>query len=504
MPQTVFAPTGGIVKDESVTAAEGGWIDADKVRFRGGRPQLLGGWESVTLSKLSGVCRTIHAWADLTGAPLYAFGTHAGLQALSGGALVDITPAGLAAGLVDGIGGVGYGTGTYGTGVYGTSNASAIEFWPRTWALDHFGQDLVAAPRNGGIYRWQLDTTLKAVAVTNAPARVNSIFTSPERILVAVGSNDVSAVWNPMLVRWCDQEVITTWAPTAANQAGDFVLSKGSRAVAGMAAGKQNLVWTDVGVYSMRYLGDPVLVYGFEYLGDGGLIGPNAAAVLGGVAFWMTPAGQFMVLDGGQPRQVPCPVQRHVFDNLAWVQADKIVISTIQATGEFVVLYPDKRDGNECSRYVLWNPTDNTWSVGTFNRTAWVDAGPQTWPVATRANGSILYHEKGHSADGAAISWRLESAPVDLADGDRLMAVLRVTPDFEEMSGGAAVELLARDWPQSDPVTRAIGTVSGRTGKLDCRVTARQIALRLSGSSAPAFWRYGAVRFDTRETGAKR
>jgi hypothetical protein len=208
--------------------------------------------------------------------------------------------------------------------------------------------------------------------------------------------------------------------------------------------------------------------------------------------------------DGGAPRIVPCPVRRAVVDNLAWMQADKIVVSTIAASGEFIVLYPDKRDGNEVSRYVLWNPADNTWSVGTLDRTAWVDAGPQAWPVATTTGGTVFYHEKGRSADGSPLSWRLESAPVDLADGDRLMSVLRVTPDFEEMSGGAAVELLTRDWPQSDAVTRAIGTVSGRTGKLDCRVTARQIALRLSGSSAPAFWRFGAMRLDTRETGAKR
>jgi hypothetical protein len=189
---------------------------------------------------------------------------------------------------------------------------------------------------------------------------------------------------------------------------------------------------------------------------------------------------------------------------LAWVQADKIVMSTIAASGEFIMLYPDSRDGNECSRYVLWNPADNTWSVGTWDRTAWVDAGPQSWPVATTSGGAIYYHEKGHSADGGPISWSLESAPVDLADGDRLMAVLRCVPDFEEVSGGISIALLARDWPQSDPVTRALGTVTGRTGKLDCRVTARQVALRLSGASAPAWWRLGSVRMDTRETGAKR
>jgi len=504
MPLTIFQPAGGMQLDETPTAAEGGWTGGDKIRFRGGKPELVGGWESVTLDNLSGVCRSIHSWNDLDGTPQYAFGTHSHLQALSGGALIDITPAAVTAGLVDGTGGAGYGTGTYGTGVYGESSAASVEFWPRTWALDHWGETLVASPRNGGIYQWSLSLVADAVAVAGAPARVSSIFVTPERILVAVGSNDVSATWNPMLVRWCDQEIITSWNPTAANQAGDMVLSRGSRAVAGKVCGKLNLVWTDVGCYSMRYLGDPLLVYGFDYLGDGGLIGPNAAAVMDNSAFWLSPSGTFYYYDGQAPREVSCPVRRSVVGNLAFVQADKIVMSTIAASGEFLMLYPDSRDGNECSRYVIFNPADGTWSVGTWDRTAWVDAGPQSWPVAVTAAGRVFYHEKGRSADGGPISWHLESAPVDLTDGDRLMAVLRCVPDFEEVSGGIDVSLLTRDWPQSDPVTRALGTVTGRTGKLDCRVTARQVALRLSGSSAPAWWRLGAVRMDTRETGSKR
>lgn len=504
MPNTIFQPQGGMQLDESPTAAEGGWTDGDKIRFRAGRPELIGGWESATLSKVSGVCRTVHTWADLNGAPLMAFGTHSHLMALSGGAMVDITPPAVTAGLVDGIGGAGFGTGTFGTGVFGVNNSASVEFWPRTWSLDHFGQNLVAAPRNGGIYQWGLDITLDAVAVTNAPARVGSIFTTPERIVAAVGSNDVTATWNPMMVRWCDQENLTAWQPTAANQAGDFVLARGSRAVAGRVAGKVSLIWTDVGVYSMRYLGDPLLVYGFEYLGDGGLAGPNACAVMNGVAFWLSPAGTFHLFDGQQPQEVPCPVRRHITDNISWVQADKVVISTIEASGEFIILYPDKRDGNEVSRYALFNPKDGTWSVGTLDRTAWTDAGPQTWPVAVTSAGTVYYHEKGRSADGGPIAWRLESAPVDLADGDALMAVLRVIPDFEELAGGVTVELLAREWPQASPVTRNLGTISSQSGKLDCRVTARHLALRLSGASAPAFWRLGAVRFDTRETGAKR
>ena len=410
MTLVVFQPQAGVVLDDTATASEGRWIDADKVRFLRGRPQLVGGWESVTLDTLTGVCRNIHTWADNTGAPLMAFGTHSKLQAYSGGGLYDITPVGLAAGLVDGIGGAGYGTGTYGTGVYGQNSGGFVEFWPRTWSLDHWGERLVAAPRNGTIYEWALNTASPAAAVTNAPARVGGIFVTPERILVATGSNDVSAVWNPMMVRWSDQENNTSWTPTALNQSGDYVLSAGSRIVRGMAGRGANLVWTDTALYRMRYLGDPLLVFGFDLVdANCGLIGPNAVAQLAGSALWMGMNGQFFIYDGGSVRPVECPVQRYISDNLAWVQQDKVVISTISATNEFVIIWPDSRDGNECSRYALFNYVENTWSVGLWDRTAWTDAGPQTYPVACTSNGRIYYHEKGHSADGGPLSWSLES-----------------------------------------------------------------------------------------------
>lgn len=589
MTLVVFQPQAGVVLDDTATAAEGRWVDCDKVRFQRGRPQLVGGWESVTLDTLTGVCRAIHAWADNAGNPLIAFGTHSKLQAYSGGGLYDITPTarlsavltgpfstvsgsalvsvvhaghGAAAGdsvtysgasavggltlngtfsitsitdantyvitasgnasstasgggtvtavyawtvgLIDGTGGAGYGTGTFGTGLYGANNYIA-EYWPRTWTLDHWGQNLLAAPRNGRIYEWSLNTGTPAAAVANAPARVGGIFVTPERILVATGSNDVTGTWNPMMIRWSDQEINTSWTPTALNQAGDYVLSAGSRIVRGMVGRGANLVFTDQALYRMKYLGDPLLVFGFDLIENNcGLVGPNAVAQQSGIAVWMGMGGQFWMYDGGSVKPIECPVQKYISDNVAWVQQDKIVISTISNSNEFIIFWPDARDGNEISRYALFNYIENTWSIGLWDRTAWTDAGPQTYPVATTSAGRIYYHEKGRSADGAALSWSLESAAHDIADGEQLTAILRVVPDFEEMVGGAAVTINTKAWPQSDPVERSLGTVNGTTGKLDCRLTARQIALKLSGSSAPAFWRLGAIRLDTRESGSKR
>lgn len=496
--------TPGISADDTPSASEGTWIDADKIRFVRGKPEVLGGWESVTLDTIQGICRSIHCWADLAGNPQVGLGTHSHLYGYSGGGLYDITPVGLAAGLADGIGGAGYGTGTFGTGEFGENNYEA-EYWPRTWSLDHWGQNLVANPRNGGIYQWDLGTTTDAVVVAGAPDRVGSIFTTPERILVACGSKDFTGVWNPMLVRWSNQEDLTDWTPSALNQSGEYPLAAGSRIVRGLTSRGENLVWTDTSLYSMSYLGDPLLVFGFNLKGSGcGLLGPNAAAVLNGTAFWAGVNGQFWLYDGSVPKPVDCPVRREIFENLSWVQQDKVIVSSIAGKNEFIVIYPDARDGNECSRYALFNYTEGTWTLGRWNRTAWVDASPEPWPIAATVDGRIYYHEKGHSADGNAITAYLESAPVDLADGDQLTAITRIVPDFEDLVGGIAVSLKTRAWPSDQPTVKYSGEVNAATQKLDCRITARSIAVRLDSTSAPSFWRMGALRFDLRPTGSKR
>lgn len=496
--------TPGISADDTPSASEGTWIDADKVRFVRGKPQLLGGWESVTLDKITGVCRSIHTWANNAGSPQIALGTHSHLFAYSGGGLYDITPTGLAAGLQDSIGGAGFGTGVFGSGVFGENNYTD-DYWPRTWSMAQWGEHLVASPRNGKIYEWDLGTTTKAVEVTGAPARVGSIFVTPERILVAAGSIDFGGTWAPMTVRWSNQEDNSDWTPSALNQSGEYPLASGSRIVCGMASRAENLVWTDTSLYSMQYLGDPLLVFGFTLKGTGcGLLGPNAVSVINGMAFWAGTNGQFYLYDGGVPKPVDCPVRREIFDNLSWVQQDKVVVSSISGRNEFIILYPDARDGNECSRYALFNYVENTWTLGKWDRTAWVDASPEPWPVSTSLTGSIYYHEKGTSADGGPITGYLLSSPIDLADGEQLCSVTRIVPDFEDLQGGLTVSLLTRMWPSEDAEVKYSGEVNPSTEKLDCRITARSVAIRIDSTSAPSFWRMGAPRLDIRETGSRR
>jgi hypothetical protein len=256
----------------------------------------------------------------------------------------------------------------------------------------------------------------------------------------------------------------------------------------------------------MDYLGDPLLVYGFELLGQGcGLIASNAAVEKDGSAFWLTRSGEFYTYSGGSAVPLVCPVQRYVLDNLDFAQADKIHAAVNGANQEIWWFYPDTRDGTaECSRYVIYNYAEQHWSIGTWDRTAWLDAGALQYPIATDPAGYLYYHELGRTADGGPIIAHLESAPSDLGDGDTLLAVLRVVPDVEDFQGGMSLTFKGKHFPASAEVTHGPYAILPGTEKIDVRLTGRQMAVRIDSASAPSFWRLGSMRVDLRPTGAKR
>lgn len=505
MPLVAFEFVPGIVADDTDTASEGRYVGAHWIRFHRGKAELMPGWEAATSDAVLGVCRGAHSWANNGGVPQVALGTHSHLFAYSGGGLYDITPAGLAAGLADGTGGAGYGTGAYGVGTFGTP--STVEYFPRTWSLDSWGEHLVANPRGGGIYEWALGTSTPAALVANAPARANCIFVTPQRHIVACGTvEEGTGTFNPMLVRWCDQENNTVWTSSQTNQAGEYPLSAGSRIVRALPAAGGNLIWTDEALVPMRYdaSGGYVFTFGDPLGTKCGLIGPNAVTVKDRAAYWMAPGGQFYVFQGGAPVSIDCPVRDEVFENLSFVQADKIHAGTNSAASEVWWWYPDRRDGNEVSRYVALNVVDGTWTLGTSTRTAWVDANVLPSPLAVDAGGAIYYHERGHSANGGPLPWSLTTGFVDAGEGDALMHISGLRPDFKNLEGVVQLVVLSRSDPQAAPVQHGPYTITAATQKLDLRITARQLALRWSGAAAPARWRMGSPRFDVKPVGARR
>jgi hypothetical protein len=500
MARTALKIGPGLFSDDTTHAAAGRWADGSNVRFRLGLPQTIGGWEGLTADLLGGVCRWVFPWGNNDNQLQFAFGTHATLEIWVGGGLYDITPTGLAAGEIDGTGQAGYGTGPYGEGGYATP--SVDDYFPRTWSGGAYGQDLIASPRLGGLYRWDADDTgTPAAAIANAPASVTYALVSAQNFVFALGCNRTAdSVYDAMCVRHHDVADITDWTVSTTNTAREYNLPGGGRIVGGRVIGDAILVWSNSALFLFRYLGQFGGVYRFDQVGAGcGLIGPGAAKVVGQTAYWISPDRQFWAYTlGGEPQPLPCPIREDFADNLAFAQADKIVASSVSEFGEVWWDYPDARDGYENSRYIavpVNGPDAGAWFRGQMARTARVDAGPSPYPLATTFDGGMYWHERGESADGAALSWFVESADQYMSEQQAMM-MRAFWPDAEYQIGAVALTLTTRYRPRGDETVRAY-TISPTAEKVDTRASGRLFRIKLSGSSSPAAFRLGRAVMDT-------
>lgn len=410
-------------------------------------------------------------------------------------------------GEVDGTGSAGYGTGGYGVGAYGSP--STADYFPRTWSFGAFGENLMACPRGQTIMRWQNDTGVVAAPLENAPQQVTYMLVATSDQVFALGcSEEVSGTFNPLCIRHSGVRDATEWNTASDTTAREYVLPGGGRIVGGRVMGDYILVWTDHALFLgtfLRSLNEP---WRFTRVGTScGLAGPNAAVVVGQTAFWTSPDKQFYTYQlGGAPQALPCTVRRDYEDYLAAAQADKIVASSIGSTNEVWWDYPDSRDGEglENSRYLAftYGGTDaGAWLKGQMARTARVDAGPTSYPIGVTAEGNIYWQERGHTADGSALSWFLESAD-NFLDEERQMMVRGLWPDVHSQEGPVTLTLTIRDRPLGTERTSTY-TIAPGDEKTDIRATGRLVKIKLSGSSSPALFHLGTPVFDVTPAGKR-
>ncbi len=359
---------------------------------------------------------------------------------------------------------------------------------------------------SGTVDNVSLKVLTTAEAVTGAPTQVGSMFVTAERILVACGSN-LDGAFDALQIDWSDAEDNTVWTPTATNLAGGYTLAAGGRVVRGLPGVGENAIWTEDALWSMRYNADPNRVYDFVQKGSGcGLIGPNAAVELNGVWYWMTPAGAFMAYGGAAPALLPCTVARDVKDNLAFVQQDKVYASKVigKNYAEVWWFYPDSRDGNECSRYAIYDTIGGTWSCGRFDRTAFTDATVFQYPLAADTAGRVWFHEKGFTADGGARSWSLMGAYRTVEGGQ--IVVNGVRPDQDDLQGGYAISFASKNRDVRGVFLRSYPALSivPATGQRSARVQGEQVSVAFAGNAAPTFWRMGNMQFDMTVSGRRR
>lgn len=397
-----------------------------------------------------------------------------------------------------GYGGGGYGDGGYGTGVSFTGTPGT-PITADDWSMDNWGSVLLACPKDGPIYNWAENSGfINADVITEAPFFNGGIFVSmPQQIVVAWKSCQSTGVQNPLIVRWCDAGDYLNWEVASDTTAGSFVIPTGSEIVGGLQSATQGIIWTDVDVWVMQYVGGD-LVFNFNRVGSGcGLIGQHAAGVLSGVVYWAGLNSFYMLSDKGV-EVLPCPVWDFIFQNLNRDQVSKIRCGTNSMFNEVTWFFPSAT-ATENDSYVKYDILENQWDYGLLSRTAWCDASLVGNPFGTDTFGIVYEHESGTLTPGVSLPY-FRTGWWAISDGNELAFVDYVLPDFiwGTYSGAkdAQVNLTfyAVDYPGDAPRTYGPYTVTQATQYINTRIRGRLLSV-LVQSSSQSFWRLGRIRY---------
>jgi len=616
MPLRKLTLRPGVNKEVTRYVDEEGWADCDKVRFRAGYPEKIGGWQQISGSTFLGVARSLFNWVTLEGQNLLGVGTNLKFYIEKGGEYFDVTPERTPSGVsltdpfttvsgsttvtvtdanggyIDGdfvtfsgasaVGGltlngefqitystgntytiqsssaasssatgggsvtakyqvnigpefvvplVGWGAGGWNEGTWGNGSTSTDSL--RLWSQANFGEDLVFGARGNGVYYWDASGGLEARAVaistlggaSNTPTKQNFILVSDvSRFVFCFGANTLgSAVQDPMLIRWSDQEDVTNWTPSATNQAGDLRLSKGSEIIGALQSRQEILVWTNSALYALQYLGGTI-VWGSQLLADNiSIASQNAASFSDGVTYWMG-LDSFYVYDG-TVKNLPCDLKRHVFNDINHEQIEQVFAGTNEGFDEVWWFYPSASSVT-VDKYIVYNHAQGIWYFGSLARSAWLDTGIRQFPVAATYSNNLVTHEDGvddnESGTRAAITAFITSGEFDIDDGDRFSFIRRILPDITfdgstADSPTATLELLplqssgsgfnspaSEGGSSSGSVVRsATVPVEKYTTQVNTRVRGRQLSIKVQSADLGVQWQLGAPRLDIRPDGRR-
>jgi hypothetical protein len=399
----------------------------------------------------------------------------------------------------------GYGAGAYGSGTYGIGTATTSVnlgtiLTATDWTLDNYGEYLVGTPENGPVFIWgPRSTSSNLVPLAAGPVVNRGAFVAmPQRQIIAYGSS-FSQTQDPLLIRWCEVEDFNQWIATAVNQAGSFRLSSGSKIIGAMQVPGRALVWTDIGLWAMSYIGGE-LVYSFTEQAKGcGLIAKKAAGNLGANTFWMSQK-QFYRVGGDGVQPLSCPVWDVVFQNINMAYADKIRCAVNSQFNEIMWFYPSA-GATENDSYVKFNNLLNVWDYGTLGRTAWFDQSILGSPVGAGTNNAVYQHEIGYDDDGAAMNPSFETGYYSISEGQDKIFVDRIWPDmtYGTQSGPQTAQVLFTfevvDYPGQSPRIFGPYTMTQAKTFLSTRFRARLVRIKVSSSDAGSFWRLGLLRY---------
>ena len=486
MPLTPLDIPAGIYRNGTDLQSSNRWRDANLVRWTDGTMRPVGGWRVKSDTAADYAIRGMLSWKDNQNARRIAGGSYNSLYVWNqGGVRYDITPVGFVPGRESASAYTGFGAGSFGFEAYGVERLDNRTILPATtWALDNWGEYLVACTQDDGkIYEWQLDVATPAAVVANAPVDNISIMVTEERFLFALGAGG-----NRRLVQWSDKENNTVWTPAATNEAGDLELQTDGEIMCGVRVRGQSLIITTVDAHAASYQGPPY-VYGIERVGTScGIISQKAAANTDLGAVWMG-LRSFFRYSGGSVAKMNSDVSDYVFSDINVSEQSKVFAVTNSRFGEVWWFYPSG-DSTECNRYVVYNFIENNWTIGSLARTSGVDSGAFRNPIwASADNNKIYEHEVGLGYDG--LSPFAESGPIMIGTGDQVASVVQMIPD-ERTAGEVSATFKTRFYPNGEE--REYGPYQ-MASPTSLRFTGRQLRIRVEGEVL-SDWRVGINRLD--------
>ena len=431
---------------------------------------------------------------------------------------------------------------------WGASQTGDIVTAPGLWSLDNFGNKLIATIFDGATFEWDSDatgaTSTRATIVANCPtASLQTLVSTPDRHLIAFGTETTigtSSTQDDMYIRWSDQESInasTSWTPSATNTSGTQRLADGTRIVAAIRGRDAIYVWTDTSLFIMRFVGAP-FVFSFQQVGTNcGLIGKNAAVEVDGSAYWMSENGFFRYT--GKLDSLACLVEDYVYDDINTVPRQHIYAGLNNLFGEVTWFYPGSGAASN-NRSVTYNYMDSTperpvWTTNSLARSTWSDSHIFGKPHATEYDSSATSDSTVGNTDGVttyfehetgvnqikagastAIAASIESGDFDISmgqgggadlrgDGEHIMKIRRVLPDFLQQTGDARVTLNLKNYPTDSQTSSSLGpfTSTTSTDKIDTRARARAISLKVDNTGTGQHWKLGTFRLDIQADGRR-
>ena len=383
------------------------------------------------------------------------------------------------------------------------------------WSMDNWDENVLLNRRGSNIYYFitQASTSpVRATTVTTSPISVNSVIVSPnDRHVIALGANEfsptatVSGTFNPMLVRWSDQNSRTNWVPSVSSTAGEVVLTDGTRIVGGVRSKNAINIWTDNSLWLMEFAGPP-FTFKFQQAGTNcGLICPHAGIDYNGVTYWM--GFDNFYANTGQVEVLDCTVRRFVFDKLNTSYYDKVYAGINSEFKEIIWLFVSN-NSTECDSYVIFSPDEGYWVYGDTFFTTFKDREifGNTITTGATTTGNFLYNNEPagvFTGDGETLTSFIESADFDVDDGNAIMFMNRIIPDFDLSTGKIKLELISKQYPEStDSITKEFD-ITNTTQKVDLRARGRQAKVRVSCAANNASWKWGSIRLALQGDGGR-